>query len=300
MALKEKMLADNVGATTQAVSPAYLSPAETIFTNAPIYTDQLAAAADWFKANWKDTTRKPRVAYLTADMASGRSIDIPEMQAYLEKDGFEFAGKQFVPLVPTTPPTTQLSWLKDNKVDLAIGFMVNGGTQPTITEALRLGMGPDQAYKITFAFANPAHLQIFVPAMGTKGNGVVVTGDFCAWDANVPGIDFANLLNKTYRADKPVTNIMYLDGIIEAMTQVEAQTLAMNATGKSVSNLTSADVLNNGFYKINNFSDGDITITPLNYGKGQVEGVSKVRIQQVQNGKIAEVGSFPLHDIYQK
>ena len=24
------------------------------------------------------------------------SIDIPEMQAYLEKDGFEFAGKQFV------------------------------------------------------------------------------------------------------------------------------------------------------------------------------------------------------------
>ena len=34
--------------------------------------------------------------------------------------------------------------------------------------------------------------------------------------------------------------------------------------------------------------------------KGQVEGVSKVRIQQVQNGKIAEVGSYPLHDIYQK
>ena len=39
LALKEKMMADNVGATTQAVSPAYLSPAETIFTNAPIYTD---------------------------------------------------------------------------------------------------------------------------------------------------------------------------------------------------------------------------------------------------------------------
>ena len=50
-----------------------------------------------FMSNWKDTTRKPRVAYLSADMASGRSIDIPEMQAYLEKAGFEFAGKQFVP-----------------------------------------------------------------------------------------------------------------------------------------------------------------------------------------------------------
>jgi hypothetical protein len=294
------MLADNIGATSQATSPAYLSPSETILTNAPIYTDSLAGAADWFKANWKDTTRKPRVAYLSADMASGRSIDIPEMQAYLEKDGFEFAGKQFVPLVPTTPPTTQLSWLKDNKVDLTLGFMVNGGTQPTIKEAVRLGMGPDQAYKITFAFANPAHLQIFVPAMGTSGNGVVVTGDFCAWEANNAGTQFAALLNKTYRADKPVTNIMYLDGIIEAMTQVEAQRLAISATGKSVDKLTASDVLNSGFFKIKDMSTGDITITPLTYAKGSTEGITKVRVQQVQNGAIAEVGSYPLHDIYTK
>lgn len=298
LALKEKMNADRVGATSQATSPAYLSPPETIFTNAPIYTDSLAGAADWFISNWKDTTRKPRVAYLTADMASGRSIDIPEMQAYLEKDGFEFAGKQFVPLVPTTPPTTQLSWLKDNKVDLAIGFMVNGGSQPTIKEAVRLGMGTDQAYKITFAFANPSHLQIFVPAMGTTGNGVVVTGDFVAWESNVAGVQFANALNAKYRAGNPVTNIMYLDGIIEAMTQVEAQRLAMAQTGKTVAQLKPVDVLEYGFYNIQNFSDGDITITPLTYGPGKVEGVGKVRIQQVQAGKIVEVGSAPLHDIY--
>jgi ABC-type branched-subunit amino acid transport system substrate-binding protein len=298
LALKEKMNADRVGATSQATSPAYLSPPETIFTNAPIYTDSLAGAADWFISNWKDTTRKPRVAYLSADMASGRSIDIPEMQAYLEKAGFEFAGKQFVPLVPTTPPTTQLSWLKDNKVDLAIGFMVNGGSQPTIKEAVRLGMGTDQAYKITFAFANPAHLQIFVPAMGTSGNGVVVTGDFVAWEAPVAGVQFANALNAKYRVGSPVTNIMYLDGIIEAMTQVEAQRLAIIQTGKPVSQLKPVEVLEYGFYQIKDLSDGDITITPLTYSPSQVCGVSKVRIQQVQNGKIVEVGSAPLHNIY--
>ncbi len=298
LALKEKMNADRIGATSQSTSPAYLSPPETIFTNAPIYTDSLAGAADWFISNWKDTTRKPRVAYLSADMASGRSIDIPEMQAYLEKAGFEFAGKQFVPLVPTTPPTTQLSWLKDNKVDLAIGFMVNGGSQPTIKEAVRLGMGTDQPYKITFAFANPAHLQIFVPAMGTIGNGVVVTGDFVAWESNVAGVQFANALNSKYRAGNPVTNIMYLDGIIEAMTQVEAQRLAMAQTGKTVSQLKPVDVLEYGFYQIKNFSDGDITISPLSYGPVLVCGVSTVRIQQVQNGKIVEVGSAPLHNIY--
>ena len=45
-------------------------------------------------------------------------------------------------------------WLKDNKVDLAIGVMVNPGSQPTIKEAVRLGMGVGMEYEITIAFSN--------------------------------------------------------------------------------------------------------------------------------------------------
>ena len=128
MALKDKLVEDSIGATSQSTSPAYLSPVGNIFTNAPIYTDQMAAVAEWFMKNWTDTSRKPRVAYLTADSTLGRNIDIPEMKAYLEKIGYEFVGAQFVPMVPTAPPTTQLAWLKDNKVDLTLGVMINAGT----------------------------------------------------------------------------------------------------------------------------------------------------------------------------
>ena len=32
-------------------------------------------------------------------------------------------------------------WLKQNKVDLALGVMVNPGEQPTVKEMVRLGMG---------------------------------------------------------------------------------------------------------------------------------------------------------------
>jgi hypothetical protein len=296
MALKNNLNDDRIGATSQSTSPAYLSPPQTIFTNAPIYTDQMAAVAEWYLQNWKDTTRKPRVAYLTADSTLGRAIVIPEMQAYLEKLGYEFVGAQFVPQVPTSPPTTQLSWLKENKVDLALGCMINPGTQPTIKEAVRLGMGPNLDYKITFAFANPAHLQVFVPAMGELAEGVVVMGDFVDWAAPVNGVKFANDLQAKYRPDKKVTHIMYLDGIIEAMTQVEALRLTLLA--KPTGTLTPVDVLENGFYKIKNFSVGDITISPLTYGPGDVEGVDQVRIQQVQGGKIVEVGAFPLRHIY--
>ena len=93
-----------------ATGPYYLSPPQSCFTYYPIYTDCMGAIADWFKGNWKEA-RKPKVAYLTADNAMGKSIEIPEMKAYLEQIGYEFVGIQYVPLVPTSPPTTQLTWL---------------------------------------------------------------------------------------------------------------------------------------------------------------------------------------------
>lgn len=298
MALMGKMKEDNIGATSQSTSPAYLSPPQNIFMNAPIYSDELAAIAQWFLKNWKDTSKKPRVAFLTADSTLGRNIVTPEMQDYLTNLGFEFVGSQFVPMVPSSPPTTQLAWLKDNKVDLALGVMINSGTQPTIREAVRLGMGPDLDYKITFGFGYPAHLQIFVPAMGTTGNGVVVAGDFCSQDAAVDGIKFANDLQAKYRPDKKVSNVMYLDGIIEAMTQVEALRLA--STQVSPDKLTAIDVLQKGFQQIKDFSTGGITITSLTYSATLLEGVTQVRLQQVQNGVLKEIGSYPLSNIYKK
>jgi hypothetical protein len=294
MALKDMLIADNIGATSQSTSPAYLQPVGNIFTNAPIYTDEMAAVAQWFLESWKGPA-KPKVAYLTADSALGRNIDIPEMKAYLEQLGYEFVGAQFVPMVPTAPPTTQLAWLKDNGVNLALGVMINPGSQPTIKEAVRLGMGPGMDYDITFAFGNPAHLQIFLPDMGETGNGVVVAGDFCAQDADVEGITFANMLQDTYRPNDKNGNVMYLDGIIEAMTQIEALRLASLEVNPA--DLTTEDVLKKGFWQIKDLSSGGISISNYAYGEGDVQGVDAVRLQQVQAGKIVELGSYPLANI---
>ena len=286
---------DRIGATSMAAGPYLLSPPKTIFTNYPLYTDEMGAIADWYLKNWKGTG-KPRVAYLTADSASGRSIDIPEMEAYLTKIGYEFAGKQFVPMVPTAPPTTQLAWLKDNKVNLAMGFMINPGSQPTIKEAVRLGMGPHLDYKITFGFAAPSHLAVFAPAMGTLGDGVVVAGSYPPMThKNVAGIAFYDQLMAKYHAGKPVTHIMYLAGIVEAMIQTEALRLA--ALKVPVGQLKPVDVLEYGFYQIKNLSTGDLT-PPLTFGPSDVEGADVMRLDQVQNGQVVLLGNYPCHGIY--
>src|SRR3990172_1873200 len=175
LALKDRLNEDHMGAVSFASGPYLLKPPQTIFTHYPLYSDSLAAIADWFKEKWKET-RKPRAAYLTADNAMGKSIEIPEMETYLKKIGYEFVGSQYVPLVPTAPPTTQLMWLKEKRVDLALGTMINPGSQPTVKEMVRLGMGPHLDNKIVFACGTPSHLPIFIPAMGALGNGFIVAG----------------------------------------------------------------------------------------------------------------------------
>jgi ABC-type branched-subunit amino acid transport system substrate-binding protein len=298
LALKDRLWEDRMGATSMATGAYYLSPPQSCFTYYPIYTDSCAAIADWFKANWKEK-RKPRVAYLTADNAMGRSIEIPEMKAYLEKTGYDFVGAQYVPLVPTSPPTTQLTWLKKKGVDLALGVMINPGSQPTVKEMVRLGMGPYQPYKMTFGVPAPGHAAVFAAAMGELGDGYVCAGSFRPMDdLATPGIKFCSDLQDKYRTGKRVTHIMYEAGILEAMIQVEALRLAMEKV--PFEKLTPRDVLEQGFFKIKNLDTGDISSTPLTYGPGDIEGVDEIRIDQVQKGKVVKVGLYPLRHIYTK
>jgi hypothetical protein len=237
------------------------------------------------------------VAYLTADNAMGRSIEIPKMKEYLEKIGYEFVGIQYVPLVPTSPPTTQLTWLKEKGVDLALGVMINPGAQPTVKEMVRLGMGPHLAYKMTFGVALPGHAAVFAAAMGELGDGYVCAGSFRPMDdLATPGIKFCNDLQDKYRKDKRVTHIMYEAGILEAMIQVEALRLAMQKV--PFEKLTPRDVLEQGFFKIAKLDTGDISSTPLTYGEGRIQGVDQIRIDQVQKGKSVKVGIYPLRNIY--
>jgi branched-chain amino acid transport system substrate-binding protein len=299
-ALMGRLEEDRMGAVTMATGPYLLSPPRTIFTQYPIYTDECAVVAEWFLENWTED-RAPRFAYLTADSPFGRSVEIPELKAYLEELGYEIVGSQYVPMVPTAPPTTQLLWLKENKVDLTFGCMINPGSQPTIKEAVRLGMGPHLDYKITFGFALPSHLQVFAPAMGELGDGVVLAGGYPSnWptvsEDDVEGIKFCKELQDAYRPNDPVTHIMYTHGVVEAMIQVEALRLAMEEV--PVEELKPVDVLEYGFYMIKNLSTGGITSTPLTYGPGDIEGIDEIRLQQVQEGKIVDLGTGPARGIY--
>jgi hypothetical protein len=93
---------------------------------------------------------------------------------------------------------------------------------------------------------------------------------------------------------------MYMHGLAEAMIQVEAMRLAMINTGKTADQLTSADVLTQGFRMITGLDTGGIVPTTITYDSaGDVEGAGTVRLDQAVNGADVVLGlSYPLRHLY--
>jgi hypothetical protein len=41
-----------------------------------------------------------------------------------------------------------------------------------------------------------------------------------------------------------------------------------------------------------------MTSSPLTYGEGKIQGMDKIRVDQVQKGKVVQLDYFPLRHIY--
>jgi hypothetical protein len=313
-ALKATLAADQVGATSQASGSYLLSAAaanRTIFMNYPIYTDQAAAIADWFVANWVagGNTTPPNVSYLT-NATFGTSLVPPAtsaLQDYLISIGYNITGKHVLPAAPTTSDyDAALTLCKNDNANLTLGAMLCSESEPCMVEAKALGMGPDSGYpgwtyNITFGLCSPSHLVVFLRDKGaTCGNGLVVAGSYPSWTDTGAGVTFCKLLQTTYRPSAQITHVMYMHGLAEAMIQVEAMRLAMINTGKTADQLTSADVLNQGFRMITGLDTGGIVPTTITYDSaGDVEGAGTVRLDQAHNGADLVLGlSYALHHLY--
>jgi hypothetical protein len=304
-AMKDTLITDEVGATTMASGVYLMTPFPgTIFSNAPIYTDQMAAVADWFMANWTGNT-SPRVAYLTND-SFGQTIKTIEMNDYLTGIGYTVVtGCPTVPTVPANPAATatMLSWCQNNSIDLTLGAMLVVGATMTMTQADSMNIGWNKAYNMTIGLCSPAHLTIYLRDTGAPGtvigDGLVVAGSYPPWTDTGDGVTFCKTLMNSYGGGFDSNeHIMYQHGVVEAMIQVEALRLAMINTGKYPDQLTSADILQKGFMQIAGLDTGGIIPTTITYGIGDVEGARSVRLDQAQSGYDVYLGAYPLRHIY--
>jgi ABC-type branched-subunit amino acid transport system substrate-binding protein len=298
LAIKGRLNEKQIPTTVTGSLPPYLTEPTTAFLTQAVATDNGGAFIEWFLENWKES-RKPRFAYLTADSAGGRAHEIPELTDYIKSKGIEVVGSQYVNTPQLSPPTTQLMWLKDNKIDLTYGGVVTSGMAPTVKEAVRLGMGRYEPYKIIFGcscFSQP-HTMIF--SLDEKANGVIVGASYPPFEDKTPGMKLVNDLLKKYRAGKkPGFDIyaQYVEGVIHGMMIVETTRLALEKV--PYEKLTPGDIIKHGFYRMKDFDTGGLTSSPLTFGPGKHYGVETCPIYELMHGRQVLLGKYPVRGLY--
>jgi len=298
LATKSRLNEKQIPVTVMGSLPPYLTEPTTAFLQQAVMSDTGGAFIDWFLENWKEK-RAPRFAYLTADSAAGRSIEVPELTNYIKSKGIEIIGGQYVSTPQLSPPTTQLMWLKDNKIDLTFGATVTSGMAPTVKEALRLGMGRYEPYKIIFGCSTLSNPAPMIAALGEKANGVIVGAAYPPFDDETPGMKLVRDLIKKYRPDKkPNIDIYgeYIGGVIHGMMIAESTKLTLEKV--PYEKLTPGDIIKQGFYRLKGFDTGGLTSGPLTFGPGKHYGVETCPIYELKNNKQVLLGKYPLRGLY--
>src|SRR5882672_9190177 len=102
------------------------------------YTSQMRIFMNYVKEGWKDTSRKPRVAFIYADNAYGRA-PIEAGRLYSKEIGIDLVDEEIIPTV-LTDATSQLLTMKKKDPDYAY---INTNTQwvpVVLKDSYKLGL----------------------------------------------------------------------------------------------------------------------------------------------------------------
>jgi ABC-type branched-subunit amino acid transport system substrate-binding protein len=107
----------------------------------PTIVEDFATMAKWFTSKWKES-RPPRIAGMVMDTPSWRVIGEPEgAKAEVEKLGAEWAGIEFMPMMPTDL-SVQISRIIEKRADVIGFYGISNHTRVMAKDMLKLGVDP--------------------------------------------------------------------------------------------------------------------------------------------------------------
>ena len=254
-----------------------LYPASWVFSAMPPYDDTLCTFADWIKANWKEQ-RKPRLALLLGDYASGRSPEAAKW--YCEKIGVEIVSVEYVPVLPTDT-SDLLIRMRNQKPDFVFDTLMPDQVKVVLKDRLKLGIKIPQA---NFVY-NSDLIKATVPLEAYAG----YMGLQCAaswWEKDVPGVKLAYEL---YKHRGPIPNATYVLSLGGIMAWVEAVKNALNKVGYEK---LDGQAIYDGYMQIKNFTAMGL-FKEISYYPDDVRGSKWLKICKFNNdGSISNVTSW--------
>jgi branched-chain amino acid transport system substrate-binding protein len=190
------------------------------------YTSQIRIFLNWVKEGWKDTSRKPKVAFIFADNAYGRA-PIESGRAYAKEIGVDLVDEEVIPTV-LTDATSQLLTMKQKDPDFAY---INTNTQwvpVVLKDSYKLGL------KTKYVVNNYGIDERTPGLTGQAAEGVMGIQDVAYWGDNVPGMRTLMEFNQKNHPNA-IHASPYMRGWLQTIVVVEAIKRAGPApTGESV------------------------------------------------------------------
>jgi branched-chain amino acid transport system substrate-binding protein len=228
--LKDSVNADKVPYFSGSFAGDLTDPAKTPynFFVAPSYSDQARAWLSWVKEDWKDKTRKPRVAFFYGDNAYGKA-PIAAAKKFCEETGIEVVDDYILP--PNfQDANSQLLAMKQKGADYAYINVTTTGVSLVLKGAKALGL-------TTKWGTNPYGMSEQLPLVAKEtAEGVTGVMPHVPYGENVPGMKAILDYHKAHHPDD-THDAMYTRGWASATVWIEALKRADKAgklTGEGV------------------------------------------------------------------
>ena len=235
------------------------------------YTSQIRIFLNYVKETWKDTSRKPRVAFIYADNAYGRA-PIESGRAYAKDIGIDLVDEEIIPTV-VVDATSQLLTMQKKNPDFAY---INTNTQwvpVVLKDSYKLGL------KVKYVVNNYGIDERTPKLAAEAAEGVLGIQDVAYWGENVPGM---KILMEVHKKNHPndIAYSPYMRGWLWVIVAAEAiKRAGPNPTGESVKTALET---------FKEFDTWGLT-PPFTYTSEDHRPTTRARLVMVKDGKIVQV-----------
>lgn len=232
------------------------------------YTSQIRIFLNYVKETWKDTSRKPRVAFIYADNSYGRA-PIAAGREYAKEIGVDLVDEEIIPTV-LTDTTSQLLTMQKKDPDFAY---INTNTQwvpVVLKDSYKLGL------KTKYVVNNYGVDERTPRLAGDAAEGVIGIQDVAYWGDNVPGMKtLMDFHAKHHGSDTHASP--YMRGWLWVIVAAEAiKRAGPNPTGETVKNALES---------LKEFDTWGLT-PPLTYTSEDHRPTTRARLVEIKGGKV--------------
>jgi branched-chain amino acid transport system substrate-binding protein len=247
------------------------------FFVAPTYSDQLRAWLLWVKDDWKDKSRKPKVAALYGDNAYGRA-PMHAGALFAEEIGIDWVYDGIFPGA-FQDATSQLLTMQKKGADYAYINITTTGASIILKDAQKLGL------KTKFG-SNPYGFSEALAAVAkTNAEGVTGVMPHPPYGTNVPGMKKILDFNKGKDISSPPRDAVYVRGWAATLMITEGLKRADKA------GQLNGEGIKKAFETLSNFDMGGLACT-VTYTASDHRACTTTPIYQIKNGTLVKIKDY--------